>query len=556
MTFATLLPLALAVSLPLAGQEIGPVHPTALQNSAITVNGENSLRFSWQIKAEGRGQIQNGYQILVAANEENLAPDKELVWDSGQVESGQSIFLPYEGPELTKGQDYHWQVRLWSQTGEELTASEWSAPASFTYLAEEKTPPAAEARLLSSFESSDEDLNQLFVAAQESAKTVLGPPARFAPGDKAWGAPLHLSARGFAFQADLADYYRVWLQEIVAEQGGKGLFPARLGGEEKAPPAPGHSDAALVIPFALWQLTGDPSFVDIAFEPAIAHLAAQQRLDADFAGQAYGESEAAENSPSPDFLALCYFSLDARIASEMATAKSHLPYIMQHKVWFDNLRKGFEKRFLDEEQNLTESSQSAQILALRFSLLPPEGKEKMAKALSARLQQEGLQADPFGTAAILPVLSWTNHHEQAVTLARSFGQEEAEPSPVALASTAEWMMSFLAGFIHQAPGFKTLRVAPFIPADGSITEVKAHHDTPYGRLAIHWKTTEKGLSAQVTIPPNTTGVIALPADEKATLTESGKPLEESLACQFMRDLEGRKEIIAQSGTYNFEVVNP
>jgi alpha-L-rhamnosidase len=43
-------------------------------------------------------------------------------WDSGKVESAQSVLIPYEGPELESGQSIDWAVRVWTDLGE----SEWS----------------------------------------------------------------------------------------------------------------------------------------------------------------------------------------------------------------------------------------------------------------------------------------------------------------------------------------------------------------------------------------------------------------------------------------------
>ena len=50
--------------------------------------GERSPRLSWTLEAEGRGQAQSAYRILVAGNEEDLEAEENLLWDSGRVESG------------------------------------------------------------------------------------------------------------------------------------------------------------------------------------------------------------------------------------------------------------------------------------------------------------------------------------------------------------------------------------------------------------------------------------------------------------------------------------
>ena len=57
--------------------------------------------FSWQMISEEVEQSQNAYQIKVAKSEKELEKGK-LVWDSGKVDSGISVAIPYEGKELSK----------------------------------------------------------------------------------------------------------------------------------------------------------------------------------------------------------------------------------------------------------------------------------------------------------------------------------------------------------------------------------------------------------------------------------------------------------------------
>jgi alpha-L-rhamnosidase len=81
-------------------------------------------RLSWQLTANERGVVQAAYQIHVAESETGLA--RNPIWDTGRVDSDQSIQVVYEGPALISGQRYYWQVRVWDGDG---AASEWSPPA-------------------------------------------------------------------------------------------------------------------------------------------------------------------------------------------------------------------------------------------------------------------------------------------------------------------------------------------------------------------------------------------------------------------------------------------
>src|SRR5271165_4832991 len=55
---------------------------------------------SWKIRDSRHGARQTAYQVQVASNEGNLASGKADVWDSGRVESDNSIGVSYGGPAL------------------------------------------------------------------------------------------------------------------------------------------------------------------------------------------------------------------------------------------------------------------------------------------------------------------------------------------------------------------------------------------------------------------------------------------------------------------------
>jgi alpha-L-rhamnosidase len=77
-------------------------------------------RLSWQLRSDERGARQTAYQILVAPSEADLESDLNLVWDSGKIESDQSIHVPYSGPALVSGQRVYWKVRVWDEAGREV----------------------------------------------------------------------------------------------------------------------------------------------------------------------------------------------------------------------------------------------------------------------------------------------------------------------------------------------------------------------------------------------------------------------------------------------------
>ncbi|MEM2889239.1 MAG: family 78 glycoside hydrolase catalytic domain [Candidatus Bathyarchaeia archaeon] len=70
-------------------------------------------RFSWKLIHDERGRMQTSYQILVASSEEKLHRNIGDVWDSGKVNSSQSVNVEYGGKPLESRKTYYWKVRWW-----------------------------------------------------------------------------------------------------------------------------------------------------------------------------------------------------------------------------------------------------------------------------------------------------------------------------------------------------------------------------------------------------------------------------------------------------------
>lgn len=76
----------------------------------------NSVHFSWKLESNGIGTQQMAYQIQVT----KAGNSKTTVWDSGKVESDQSVGIPYAGDSLEEGTAYSWNVKIWTETGTEV----------------------------------------------------------------------------------------------------------------------------------------------------------------------------------------------------------------------------------------------------------------------------------------------------------------------------------------------------------------------------------------------------------------------------------------------------
>ncbi|NIA32001.1 MAG: hypothetical protein GWP06_19095, partial [Actinobacteria bacterium] len=83
-------------------------------------------RLSWNFAANGENQQQSAYQILAAHSEEKLKSGIGDLWDSGKVNSEQSVLIPYAGEKMSSRMRVYWKVRVWDTNNQ---ASKWSQPA-------------------------------------------------------------------------------------------------------------------------------------------------------------------------------------------------------------------------------------------------------------------------------------------------------------------------------------------------------------------------------------------------------------------------------------------
>jgi alpha-L-rhamnosidase len=97
----------------------------SLSVSGLTTEGRDTLlgtdilqpRLSWKLFSDIRNLRQTAYRIWVAGSRETLQEGKADIWDSGKIESGNSINIVYRGRPLSSYQPCYWKVEVWTNDG-------------------------------------------------------------------------------------------------------------------------------------------------------------------------------------------------------------------------------------------------------------------------------------------------------------------------------------------------------------------------------------------------------------------------------------------------------
>ncbi len=124
-------------------------------------------------------------------------------------------------------------------------------------------------------------------------------------------------------------------------------------------------------------------------------------------------------------------------------------------------------------------------------------------------------------------------------------------------SPGSWFYQGLAGIRpdESGPGFKKIIIKPAIVGD--LTWVNCGYDSAHGRIVSNWKRDGSKLTMDVTIPPNTTALVYVPAKDEAGVTESGKPASKADGVKFLRMESNTAAYAVGAGTYQFQsTINP
>jgi alpha-L-rhamnosidase len=118
-----------------------------------------------------------------------------------------------------------------------------------------------------------------------------------------------------------------------------------------------------------------------------------------------------------------------------------------------------------------------------------------------------------------------------------------------------WFYECLAGIMPDPvrPGFKHIIMKP--RPVGDLKFLKATHRSPYGLIVSHWKRVGDTFDWQVSITPNTTATVHVPAKDAIGVTESGQPADQAEGVKFLKMENGGAVYEVGAGTYRFRSNN-
>ena len=93
------------------------------ENFQFTEISQKQPLFGWVVPSVVKNTLQTAYRILVSSSYDSLQNNVADMWDTGIIESEQSINIRYSGKQLMPNTVYFWKVKTWNNHGTESNFS-------------------------------------------------------------------------------------------------------------------------------------------------------------------------------------------------------------------------------------------------------------------------------------------------------------------------------------------------------------------------------------------------------------------------------------------------
>jgi hypothetical protein len=230
--------------------------------------------------------------------------------------------------------------------------------------------------------------------------------------------------------------------------------------------------------------------------------------------------------------ATAYFFRCADIISRTATLLGKPADAERYGTLAAQIRTAFNNRFWNEEAGIfSTGSQCANAVPLVMGIAEPHMRARALDAIVKDVQAKGLTAGDVGFHYLLRALyeggrsdviyAMNNQSDRpgygyqlnqgATALTEAWNAEtRSSHNHFMLGHITEWLYAGLGGIKPDpaAPGWKKFIIKPAMVGD--LTWVKAHYDSPYGRIISHWRKENGQFILNATVPANSTATVVLP----------------------------------------------
>jgi alpha-L-rhamnosidase len=401
-----------------------------------------------------------------------------------------------------------------------------------------------------------------------------------------WLEEDHLNGPSLRYDFDLNQLFRKITNDMADSQTEDGLVPSIapeypvFGGGFRDSPEWGS--AFLLVPWQQYEFTGDLGLLERHYdgmERYVAYLTAKSKdgiVD-------YGLGDWYDIGPKPPgpsqqtpiaLTATAFYYQDALILAQAAALLGHADDAQRYGALAEQIKAAFNAKFRHADTGLyATGSQTANAIPFVMGLAPA-GDTRPVAGIVADIQKHGtaFTAGDVGYRYLLQALAMGGRSDVifamndrsdkpgygyqlkmgATSLTEAWdARRSSSQNHFMLGQIVEWFYGGLAGIQPDpdGPGFAKIIIHP--SPVGDITAAQASYDSVRGRIVSAWKRDGSRLTLNVTIPPNTTATVWVPAADPSQVTEGGKPAAQADGVTFLRN-EGHTGVYRiGSGQYAF-----
>jgi alpha-L-rhamnosidase len=449
------------------------------------------------------------------------------------------------------------------------------------------------------FECSDELVNQLMRNVEWSQRgNFVEVPTDCPQRDErlGWTGDIQVFAPTACFLRDVEGFLRKWLRDLADAQSADGAYPsvapdARLPGGPGQDGGPAWADAGVFVPWTHWTRYGDLRVLEDQYPSLARFLDFLDRTCPDgirchpdrTAWGGYGDWLSIGAETPKDLIGTAFLARSAELGARIAELLGETADTARWRALQARARDAFQARFVGADGRVASGTQTAYVLALHFRLLEDRHVPGAVEALVADIRARGtkLSCGFVGSPFLPHVLSdfgrldvaydllhqtawpsWLYAVTQGATTIwerwdgwthdRGFQDPGMNSfNHYAYGAIGAWLVRVVAGLDldESAPAYKRSILAP--RPGGRLTSAAARLETPYGLLRSAWRIEDGEFRWDVTVPPNTTALVRVPASDPKAVTESGRPAASADGLRALPPEPGVAVFEAAPGTYAF-----
>lgn len=370
-----------------------------------------------------------------------------------------------------------------------------------------------------------------------------------------WLEQYHLHGYALRYDWDMAAIFTKGMGDMSQAQLDNGLVPdiapeyTTFNGGFRDSPEWGSS--FVIVPWQQYECTGDISLLASYFDAMKRYCDYLQTKSQNLI-LSHGLGDWYDIGPKPpgvaqltpiSLTATAYFFRCADIISRTAALLGKTQDAEKYGTLAAQIRTAFNQKFWNEPAGVfATGSQCANAVPLVMGIAEPHMRARALASIVKDVQAKGLTAGDVGYHYLLRALfeggrsdviyAMTNQSDKpgygyqlkmgATSLTEAWNANaRSSQNHFMLGHITEWFYAGLAGIQRDptAPGWKKFIIQPAIVGD--LSWVKAHYDSPYGRIVSHWQRDGNSVTMNIEVPANSTATIITP-DGKHHLAKPGK----------------------------------